>query len=298
MTIAKVTIGVSVYNGSKFILATLDSIAKQTFKNIKVIIIDDCSTDNSIIIINKWLEKKDNRFSVVRNSHNLGISKCASILLSLADTEYFQILGHDDIIYPTKIHDQLTILESTSNDVAMVYSNMNVLDENNNIIQHNYFDWIEFIGIPPTGDVLHRILQANFINASSVLCKANCLKQMNGFNEKFIFEDWQMWIKIAEKFKIKYYEIDAGGYRIVSTSIMHSSKNTLQLANDMFLMYQDLLKEFTREKKIIKKMLTKFAIYNFKLNNINKTEYLYKALSYNFTFKTFLYYLISKFSFK
>lgn len=290
---AIVTICIPVFNGDKFIIETLNSVNNQTFKNIKVIIMDDCSTDNSVNVIQKWLLDKGERFTFVKNSENLGLLKCSNILLSLTHSLYFQLLGHDDIIYPNKIKAEVEILNELENDVAMVYGNMNVIDNLGNILNNNYFDRAEYFGKPPSGYIYEEIVKGNFINASSVLCKTKMVKNLGGYNEDLFFEDWPMWIQLSVNFKIIYIDSVVGAYRVLPNSMIHSYGNKQIVAVNTFLMYkQFLFSKFPSPKKI-KLLMQKFAIYSFKLGAKEGQQFLLTSLKLKFNLKVLVYYLIS-----
>ena len=93
-----VTIFVTVYNIEKYLKRFFDCLDKQTFKNYKVLMIDDGSTDNSLSICRAYAEK-DSRIKVVENEH-IGISATRNILLRLLDTEFATSLDGDDYFEP------------------------------------------------------------------------------------------------------------------------------------------------------------------------------------------------------
>lgn len=293
METMKVTIGIPVYNSEKYIIKTLNSVNSQTYKSIKVIIIDDFSTDNSVRLIEDWLIGKDDRYIFIKNSENLGVLKCSSMFLSMVDSLYFQLLGHDDVIYPNKISDQVYAFSTLDEDVSMLYSNMNVIDDKGKIINENYFDRVEYFKAPPSGNIYNEIIKGNFINASSVLCRTSFVKKIGGYNENLLFEDWPTWIKLSINSKIAYCDSIVGAYRISPNSLFHSQKNRVLIARDTFLMYLDFLKSNYPNQKLLKSLVQKFAIYNFKLNSRQADQYLLKSLSFKFNVKVFIYYIIS-----
>jgi glycosyltransferase involved in cell wall biosynthesis len=290
-----VTVCIPVYNGEKFIIETLNSVNNQTYKSIRVIIIDDFSTDDSVRLIEGWLLGKDDRYTFIKNSENLGVLKCSNMFLSLVDSLYFQLLGHDDVVYPSKISDQVYAFSTLDEDVAMLYSNMNVIDNIGNIINLNYFDRVEYFKVPPSGNIYNEIIKGNFINASSVLCKTSFVKKIGGYNEKYFFEDWPTWIKLSINSKIAYFDSIVGAYRISSDSLFHSKKNRVLVVRDTFLMYHEFLISNYPNQKLLKTLVQKFAIYSFKLNSMEADQYLLKSLSSKFNIKIFIYYIISVF---
>lgn len=82
-----VSIIIPVYNAEKYISRCLDSIINQSYKNIQIIVIDDGSTDNGVLILDKYKED-DNRISVYR-TENRGVSYARNLGIEKAKGEYF-----------------------------------------------------------------------------------------------------------------------------------------------------------------------------------------------------------------
>jgi glycosyltransferase involved in cell wall biosynthesis len=279
-----VTICIPVYNAEKFIDQTLDSVYSQTYKNIEVIIINDCSTDNSVTIIQNWLLHKAENFTFINNEKNIGLLKCCNAFLPIIKTKYFQILGHDDIIYPNKISEQVKALNQLEDSAAMVYSNMNVIDILGNKVSNSFFERAEYLGKPPSGNIYNELIKGNFICASSVLCKTSLVKAQGGYNENLFFEDWPMWIKLSAYYKIVYLDTVLGAYRVTNNSMIHAEGNTKVVASNTFSMYNDLIKSNYPNSTYLKLML--------------KKQYLRIALAARFDFKVLVYYFMSIFKIK
>lgn len=103
-----VSIIMPVYNSEEYILESLGSILNQTYKNMEIIIIDDCSCDRSVEIIKKVL---DNRICLVCNSINLGVAETLNKGLKLAKGKYIARMDSDDIAEPRRIEHQVKYLE-------------------------------------------------------------------------------------------------------------------------------------------------------------------------------------------
>ena len=93
----KVSVIVPVYNAEKHLDECIDSIVNQTLKDIEIICIDDCSTDNSYLILKEWA-KKDKRIKVLRNKYNRGTGATINYGIRMADGEYIGEVDCDDFI--------------------------------------------------------------------------------------------------------------------------------------------------------------------------------------------------------
>lgn len=91
-----ISVCVPLYNGSDYVEECIKSILNQTFQNFELIISDDCSTDNSLEVLEKY--KQDGRITIFSNSENMGWVKNCNLLISKTNFDYFCIIPCDDFI--------------------------------------------------------------------------------------------------------------------------------------------------------------------------------------------------------
>ena len=125
----------AVYNSEKYLDESIQSILDQTFRNFELILINDCSTDNSLKIINKYV-KKDKRIVIIDNKTNLGRPKARNKGLEIAKGKYIAILDSDDIALPDRLKIQYDFLEK-NRDIFLVGSGAYNMDENGTITTKN-----------------------------------------------------------------------------------------------------------------------------------------------------------------
>lgn len=127
-----VSVVVTSYNYAQFIEKTLESIKQQTYKNFEIIIVDDCSKDNSIEVIENFIQfNQDYRITLIKHDSNKG--QFASMLdgLAVAQGVFVSFVDSDDILLPTYIETHIKVHMSTS--VAFTSSQIVEIDENNEI---------------------------------------------------------------------------------------------------------------------------------------------------------------------
>jgi glycosyltransferase involved in cell wall biosynthesis len=161
----KVTILVATYNQESVVIETLQSIENQTFKDITVIISDDGSTDRTRILLQEFVDGREN-FHLYLQSVNLGITNNYNFLTNIADGEYVSIFAGDDIMCPDKIQKQVELLNSNPDASFCHHSVYNLNAETgciNGITSHIYKDNITTIhdvlrnlGIPGSMSVMYR----------------------------------------------------------------------------------------------------------------------------------------------
>ena len=106
----KISIGLPVYNGEKFIRKKLDSLLEQTFTDFEIIISDNCSNDQTSEICKEYASK-ENRIKYFRQIKNIGGWKNFGFILKKAKSEYFLWSAVDDIILPKFLEEVVQVLE-------------------------------------------------------------------------------------------------------------------------------------------------------------------------------------------
>lgn len=114
-----VSVLIATYNSSKYIIDTLNSVFRQTYPLVELIISDDCSTDNTLSICQEWIAAHSDRFSnvaCVKTEHNLGIAGNYNNALAQASGEWVKCLDSDDLLLPNCIE---TFVEATKRQPEM-----------------------------------------------------------------------------------------------------------------------------------------------------------------------------------
>lgn len=107
-----------VYNASQFLSQAIESIVKQTYTNWEMIIVDDCSTDDSYKIA-KSFAKKDKRIKVLKTKKKVPVGNVANLALKKAKGEYVARMDADDISLPTRFAKQLNFLQQNTKVIGV-----------------------------------------------------------------------------------------------------------------------------------------------------------------------------------
>ena len=119
MEIPKISVIIPLYNAENYIGECLDSILIQTFQDFEVIVVDDCSTDNSVEIVQNYAEKFGGRLKISRTQKNSGSpGKPGNIGVNLSRGEYFFIIDDDDAIISTAFEELYLIAKEFDADVV------------------------------------------------------------------------------------------------------------------------------------------------------------------------------------
>jgi len=127
------------YNHAPFVVDSLNSVVNQHYEPIEIIIVDDCSTDNSVGVIEAWLADKKG-ITFIKNPENLGNTKSFNKALKMAKGDYIIDLATDDLLMPNSIVKQVEKFNTTVyENVGIVYANASLIDEKGVLIAH-YFN--------------------------------------------------------------------------------------------------------------------------------------------------------------
>ena len=113
----KVSILVAVYNVEKYLRRCLDSLISQTYQNIEIILVDDCSTDNSLSICYEYA-KKYKRVTVVKKQENTGLSDVRNIGIEHSTGDYIMFIDSDDYVCENFVEEMVKAIEEKNVDVV------------------------------------------------------------------------------------------------------------------------------------------------------------------------------------
>lgn len=128
-TTPKVSVIMPAYNAEKYIEQSIRSAMNQTYENLEIIVIDDCSQDNTAEVVER-LAREDSRIKLVRNEKNMGAARSRNRGMDLCEGEYVALLDCDDLWYPHKLELQLALANKENADI--VYCSYAMVDENGN----------------------------------------------------------------------------------------------------------------------------------------------------------------------
>lgn len=288
-----VTVGVPNYNYSHYVLNALNSIISQTYQHLEVIIVDDHSSDNSITVIEDWMKKYNGpaKINFIKNSHTGGLTRVCNQILQNATGKYFQTLDADDMLMPYKIEKQVQLLNS-SEDIGFVYSNIGVMDESGNIINPDYLKRIGYNKDEmPEGNIFEKLFDFNFVPLPSVLVNTAHARIVGGFDETLQVQDYYLWLRLSEKFQVKYLSENTALYRVHSTSMSNSTttnpRSVDSVLNIKFRYYKTANQ---RIKKIIRKNIFNSVPYLYKYSYPSTKTWIRRNLILNPGIKSLGYY--------
>ena len=290
-----VSIAIPVYNSSEYILSTLESVKNQDYPTIELLIYDDFSNDQSCNIIANWLSNNAYRFTNVffeKGNVNKGVSFAGQLLLSHSTGNYFQLLGADDILMPSKISNQILSLQK-NNHFSMVYSNAFRIDKFGDRLDKNYFEYQQFksidSGMGPSGDLYNNLIVENFIPAPSFLAIRNELINIGGYDAELRIEDWDLWLRLSEKHQIGFIDSIDVEYRIHDKQTIHNKVYLSSIFKSYLIMINKHYGFDSQNDIVLRSHFHKYAIGMYRYGDIN-LKYLFQNFLLNKSLKSLLYF--------
>lgn len=113
------TLAICVYNAEKYIKETLESVMAQTMQDFHLLIVNDCSTDSSVAVIEEFFTEHPRQYEIVTLEKNGGIAKVRNFAISYAATKYFLFIDSDDLLEPTLVEKEYRAITSDSDLIGV-----------------------------------------------------------------------------------------------------------------------------------------------------------------------------------
>lgn len=177
-----VSIALCTYNGERFLKEQLDSIVNQSYPNIELIVVDDCSSDNTLKILGEYAAKHQ-FIKVFSNTENLGYIRNFEKAMRLCNGPLIALSDQDDIWSLGKIEKQVQAIGNN----MLIYHDSKFIDQQGNSLNKYMSDVMNLY----RGDQPEVFLFFNCISGHSVLLKKELLDKMLPFPDAY-FHDWWM----------------------------------------------------------------------------------------------------------
>ena len=214
------------YNAARFIGESINSVLLQTYSNWELLIVDDCSKDNSVEVVRKFanIDKRVVLFSLEKN---VGAAAARNVAIEHAQGQYIAFLDSDDVWDEYKLEKQLAFMKQYS--YAFTFSNYYVMEENGKKTVN--------IVIVPSSLSYHQYLRNTIIGCLTVIIDR---QQTGDFKMPLIksSHDMALWLLIMKRgFKAYGLKDVLAGYRLVSTS---NTAKKWKAAKDVWKVYREI----------------------------------------------------------
>lgn len=237
-----VSVVMPAYNAAATIKDSVWSVLNQTYKNIELLIVDDCSTDNTQIFLNE-LSGQDERIKLMRLGVNKGVAEARNVAIRAAKGKYIAFLDADDVWMPEKLERQLALMAEMNCFVSTcAYYRFRSLG-----------DWIGLSSPPPIINY-QLLLRGNSIGNLTGIYDCEFIGKI--YQKSVPHEDYLMWLQIVSKAgNVHTVKDPLAAYRVSSTSIsanklksvywtwkIYRSHLALSVSHSIFLMLNYMIK--------------------------------------------------------
>ena len=225
-----VSVVIPAYNAERFIAQTIESVIAQTYQKLEILVIDDGSSDSTANIVQYYI-KKDTRITLIQQA-NAGVAAARNRGIEKALGEFIAPIDADDIWFPEYLEAQLPLMDDLK--VGMVYAWSVFIDEAGRLMktcQSNLWQGDDYLPL------INRNLPGN---ASCVLMRHSYVRLIGGYDSSYRTlnaqgcEDWDLYLRLAEKFETRVVPRLLVGYRQVQES-MSTNAEPMTKAVDLIL---------------------------------------------------------------
>ena len=218
----KISILMPVYNAALYVEFSIKAILAQSYQNFELLICDDCSTDNTVDVLNSF---NDDRIKISYNAKNKGYLLTCNALAEMAVGEYITFQDADDLASENRLSILLSALKK--NDLDLVGSNVNYISEQGNIIGRSFY--------PEHVDVNYLSNELMPFCGSSILCTKAVYQEIGLYDlafDRMGAEDYDWVYRASIKFTLGNVEEPLYSYRMHAGSV--SNVTSLTLSTQLF----------------------------------------------------------------
>lgn len=276
----KFSIIMACYNSEKFIIESIDSVLNQKFRNFELIVVDDCSNDDSIYIINKYVKKYD-FIKLIRLTKRVGISIARNIAIKNSSADWISILDADDKFHPNKLYKQAQLIfRMKKENLVLIGTNCTTIDDKGDVISSFIY--------PTQNKILkfNLVHLAKFPPHSSIVYKKSTILDLNCFDQRYIkAQDYDLLLRLSDHGVFSSVEGEPlTFYRNHNQNISNNTSNYPQLVYASAALLSYYLKN-TNNSKLLKKYsdmewenFLKWICLVFKKSKLSKNQILKSEL--------------------
>jgi len=214
-----VTIICLCYNHERFVQEALESVWKQSYPSIQLIIVDDASSDGSVGVIKKLIVNKPDVI-FLEQRENQGSCRSFNRALKLAQGELFIDLAADDVLLPERVTTGVDMFQDLGHTYGLQFSDAEIIDENGKHLRYHSGKFPH--ACIPQGDIYKDLIDRYFICSPTMMFTRKVMEHNQGYDESLAFEDFDLWMRASRDFKFCYSPQVLVKRRVVKTSM---SKN-------------------------------------------------------------------------
>lgn len=226
-----VTVVVTSYNHSEFLIRRMESLLKQTYENIQILVIDDCSTENNVEILRQY--EANPKVRMVLHNQNMGLVPAMNQGIELSSGEFVLIAQCDDDCDPSMI-ERLVGALNTHPSAGIAFCRSQLIDENDRALGDDFSIRERSFRIRCHEDTLlsgaemNRFLLYSCVipNMSALLMRRDCIAAVGSLSTTFaVCVDWDLFFRVAERYDVAYVAEPLNRFRQHKNTIRSVTKD-------------------------------------------------------------------------
>lgn len=211
------------FNYGRYLPLAANSVLAQTFSDLELIIVDDCSSDGSRAIAEEYA-RVDDRVITVFHPVNRGLAATRNTALAASSGKFIALCDADDIWLPEKLEHQLDAFRGRD-ELGLVHSDALIMDAKGCLSGQQFSRLFHRKNQRTSGDLFDELCRRNFICVPSVVLRREAILYAGGFEERLrSLEDWVCWTKVSRNYQFEYIDAALVHYRMHSASLSHNSE--------------------------------------------------------------------------
>lgn len=271
MTEPLVSICVITYNSSETVIETLESIYNQTYRNIELIVSDDCSSDNTVEIVKNWLDEKRSRFQaaeIITVEKNTGVTGNVNRAVKKANGKYVKDIAGDDILLNDYAEKCVSYLEKNP-ETDVLFTDVKFFSTDNSKVHENSIIDYDFFKKNAT-EQFSQIIKTGIpcIPTPSSIYTKKILEKLDYFDENIpMWEDGPIYFKLAKN-NVKLYFLDTVGVlnRVRKDSLSNGAPYSHRKSSALY--YKLYVYPYDKKNYPIKAQLRRFKYFLLYHSNI------------------------------
>ena len=195
------------YNHARFLREALDSVLAQTYANIEVIVVDDCSTDGSVLIIEEYLQKHPG-LKFISTGHNRGNTTAFNMGWRASHGDFIIDFATDDVLLPERVAQQVEAFGKLEEAYGVMYTDAEYITDEGTHLKYHYKRKPDgsLAAYAPSGDVFADLLGKYIICPPTMMVRRQVFEELGGYDETLAYEDFDFWVRSSRTYKYFYLD--------------------------------------------------------------------------------------------
>lgn len=280
-----VSVIIPLYNRENYIEKSVKSVLDQTYGDLEVIVVDDCSKDSSVEVVKK-IQTQDKRVKLICCETNGGACRARNIGIDHANGEYIAFQDSDDCWHKDKLEKSLDALRRE--DADLVFCALSREEVKNG---KTYKEVIPVFNLNEENNKFERLLYNNYISTQTIVAKSEIFKEIH-FDENFPrFQDWELMIQVLKNnYRVYYLQETLVDSFVLGDSISYNGKK----AYTALKLMEEKYKEDYRVRPDIYRKFCDRAAYLLEMSNVNGADYFMNSYKTEKNISVLLKYILAK----